>query len=88
MTDEEEQAYNTGHRMATRAILQYCLRELGPGVEEDPLRELACVRIELEATRVALRRVCTDHGDNDWPDTLYLADVVDKHLAPWLENLR
>jgi hypothetical protein len=21
------------------------------------------------------------HGDNDWPDDLHLADVIDKHLA-------
>lgn len=32
-----------------------------------------------EAVKV-LRRVCAVSGDNNWPDDLHLADVIDKHL--------
>lgn len=27
-----------------------------------------------------LRQVCDEFGDNDWPDNLHLADVIEKHL--------
>jgi len=32
----------------------------------------------------ALRQLCADFGDNDWPDNLHLGDVIEKHLAPYL----
>lgn len=34
----------------------------------------------------ALRKVCEDHGDNDWPDELHPADIINKHLLPYLEE--
>ena len=33
-----------------------------------------------------LRQVCEEHGDNDWPDDLHLADVIEKHLWRHLED--
>lgn len=43
---------------------------------------------ELERQRaiVTLRRICGNHGDNDWPDNLHLADVLEKHLEKHLER--
>ncbi len=35
---------------------------------------------EREATVAMLRAVCAEYGDNDWPDNLHLADVIEKHL--------
>lgn len=37
--------------------------------------------LEREATVAQLRQVCDDFGDNEWPDGLHLADVIEKHLA-------
>jgi predicted secreted protein len=34
----------------------------------------------------ALRRVCADHGDNDWDTNLNLVNVVDKHLARYIDQ--
>ena len=31
-----------------------------------------------------LRAICAEFGDNNWPDDLHLADVLEKHL---LRNL-
>lgn len=77
MTDDEERAYIEGGRAAWRSMLSRCLSELGYG---DETRQAAAVA-QLEEARAALRRVCEDHGDNDWPDELHLADVIEKHLA-------
>ena len=30
---------------------------------------------------VTLRALCADFGDNDWPDDLDIADVIEKHLS-------
>jgi hypothetical protein len=27
-----------------------------------------------------LREVCEEFGDNDWEDSLHLADIIEKHL--------
>jgi hypothetical protein len=49
------------------------------------VRALKARVAELEAhenaTRKQLRIECAELGDNDWPDDLHLADVVEKHLA-------
>jgi hypothetical protein len=34
---------------------------------------------------VALREVCKNYGDNDWPDNLNLADIVNNHLLRHLQ---
>ena len=36
--------------------------------------------IEREAAIRVLRCVCSEFGDNDWPDDLHLSDVIEKHL--------
>lgn len=80
MTPTEEQAYAEGRRSTYRSLLGECARELGG---ED--RKLAAVLAEVEAARVALRRLCADHGDLEWDDRLHLADVIEKHLARHLD---
>ena len=64
--------------MAWLAMLQMCLRNLG--YDANDVTHKAWVA-EREAAVSQLRSLCRDYGDNDWPDDLSLADVVDKHLA-------
>lgn len=83
MTPNEERAYEDGRRAALVTQLYAVLYALGV---DDP--DAARVRWlqEREATVAALRSLCRDCGDNDWPDNLYLPDVIDKHLANYLES--
>lgn len=53
---------------------------------EGPDLKLAAALAQLHDVRAALRDVCADHGDSDWDDRLNLADVVNKHLRPYLED--
>ena len=81
MTDAEERAYAEGQRVVYRTMLRDALLNLGrDSVEWNEKRWL----IEREEAISMLRRVCGDHGDNDWPDELRLADIVEKHLAAHL----
>lgn len=42
---------------------------------------------ELEI-RLALRDLCRQYGDNDWPDDLHPVDAIEKHLVrPMAERL-
>ena len=34
-----------------------------------------------------LRHLCEQYGDLDWADDLHLADILSKHLAPYLEAI-
>lgn len=42
--------------------------------------DLFGLRVERAETVAALRRLCDYLGDNDWPDDLHLADVIEKHI--------
>lgn len=79
--DLKERAYLAGMQAAWRGIVQQGLRYLDP-------KETAAgwETLERAATVAALRELCGTHGDNDWPDDLYLADVIDKHLARYLSG--
>lgn len=76
--EERERSYIRGHRAALAGMLAHCLRELG---YEDTDATRAKWVLEREATVAALRDVCAAYGDNDWPDDLHLADVVERHLG-------
>lgn len=84
--DEKERCYLTGRRTAYVQILRDCVKELGyaPGGRHDPaIGELIKITewiIEREEAIAVLRMGCQTHGDNDWPDSLCLADIIDKHL--------
>src|SRR5437870_3081598 len=43
--------------------------------------EVARLRAHEAETLAMLRIVCGELGDNDWPDDLHFADVLEKHLA-------
>lgn len=75
MTDDEERLWINGNRAAYRRILSECLRNLDAADIPFP-----AALAHLEDTRAALRRVCAEHGDNDWDDRLHLADVIEEHL--------
>lgn len=72
-------------------------RELEFWLEEMTLqlRSMAAARglaskdaVRLQAERddaiKTLRQICEHHGDNDWPDSLHLSDIIDKHLGDYL----
>lgn len=42
---------------------------------------------ERQETIKSLRGLCKDFGDNDWPDDLHLADVIEKHLGKYLVTI-
>ena len=80
--DEREKGWVAGHRAAWVGLLQTALRELGyEGTEAEHARWI----VEREAAVVALRNVCETYGDNEWPDNLRLADVIEKHLERHLD---
>lgn len=74
MTEAEEKAYVRGQRAVWCDLLRQAVRALGADGDAERWR------IEREETVAMLRQVCEHHGDNDWPDDLHLADVIDKHL--------
>lgn len=80
LTEIKEQSYIQGQRVLLLSQLQQILRELG--ITDDVTKEQLI--IEREKTVAMLRRVCGCFGDNDWPDNLYLPDIIDKHLATHL----
>lgn len=78
-----EQDYERGSRMAWNLMLQQCLMHLGYKSEEGS--RLAWI-VERERAMHALREVCEHHGDNDWPEELNLADIIEKHLGRHLDK--
>jgi len=81
--DREEEAYSRGSDMAWRLMLGECLRHLGLNGTD---HERALLLIA--ETRIALRSICAEYGDNDWPDDLHPGDVIEKHLRAHLEEAR
>lgn len=81
MTDKEraehERGYEEGIKAVYREILRNVIRNLGGN---DPEANAERWRIERGETLAMLRRVCAEHGDNEWPDNLHLGDVIEKHL--------
>lgn len=75
-----EKDWITGHRAAWQSILSQALRELG-----DAAPKAARLVAEREAAIATLRQVCEEFGDNDWEPNLHLSDIIDKHLACYLE---
>lgn len=78
-----ERSYDRGSRAAWRSMLGECLRHLG--VEDSEAGKFLWVG-EREDAIAALRQICDAHGDNDWPENLHLADIIEKHLGDHLEE--
>lgn len=76
-----ETDYVQGSNAEWRSILAEAIRHLGPeGTAEQ-------WRLERADTVAALRTICDELGDNDWPDDLHLADVINKHLVRYLHDI-
>lgn len=73
---DREMDYLRGRNDATRSIMQHCLAQLYEGKEPKAERLL----LERSEAIAMLRQVCEHYGDNDWPDSLHLADIIEKHL--------
>ena len=43
--------------------------------------------IERQEIVAQLRSFCEEYGDNDWPDELHLADVLEKHLYRHVDGM-
>jgi len=54
---------------------QYITRWAGPITDPDYDEQ------ERREIISALRDACSEIGDNDWPDDLHIADIIEKHLA-------
>jgi hypothetical protein len=78
-----ERDYENGYRMAATSILQSCLSALD--YKGDSAQRSAWI-LERESAISTLRRVCAEFGDNDWENNLHLSDIIDKHLARYLEK--
>ncbi len=76
MSDEYEKGYNAGGDMVWRLLLSDCLRHLGLDATTHE-RSLAL----LADYRQAMRLLCREFGDADYPDDLHPADVAEKYLA-------
>ncbi len=74
----DESSYSQGHRMAWRQILGEAIRQLGPDGSSESWRT------ERADAIAALRTVCEEYGDNEWPDDLHLGDIIEKHLTKHL----
>ena len=82
MPEHSEASYMQGSLRAWSTMLAAeCLRHLG-----DREQDQHGWRTERADIVIALRALCEQHGDNDWPDDLHLGDVIDKHLACYLEE--
>lgn len=79
--NKEELAFLEGEKAAYLTIFNFCLRELGYKTPS-----LDSLTKDREAAIVILRRVCIEHGDNDWPANLNLAYIIEKHLEKHLDS--
>lgn len=82
-TSASEQHYTIGYRAALVSMLVKVLGDLG---YHDTEATRAAWVIEREQTVQALRGICDVYGDNDWSNSLNLADVVNKHLLCHMEE--
>ena len=78
MVDDAD--YSRGRKSMATEIMVRCRRELGGYDMADADR----LMLERKAAIAVLRSICDEHGDNDWPDNLHLADIIEKHLGNYL----
>ena len=77
MSEEQESIYMRGYAAAQLSMLNVCMRGLGV---DDPVARAAAYLEERMAVIQYLRSECAEYGDNDWPDDLYISDIIEKHL--------
>ena len=76
MSEAEEKIWQAGRSAAFVSIVENVTSQLPRGKAEQ-----AALLTERQRAIVALRELCAKFGDNDWPDDLYLADIIEKHLG-------
>ena len=77
--DEIDRAYAAGQRRAGLRLLSVALEMLG---ETESLEAIAASWVsERYEAIAALRTLCGELGDNNWPDKLHLADIITKHVG-------
>ncbi len=80
MTSKEEEAYLAGGDSAWRTILAEALKHLHRSGRDWTKERLI---LERSAAIVSLRKLCDELGaNNDWPDDLHLADIIEKRIIP------
>jgi predicted secreted protein len=77
----DEQSYVSGARAAWTQVLRQAMQELDAGE-----KTIAALVLEREAAVAALRALCAKHGDNEWDESLHLADIIEKHLGRHLDQ--
>ena len=82
IAEAHERGYIEGSRRAFINQLSACLRGFyEEGDALDPLVKLARYEVERQEVLSVLRQAAErGWGDSDWPDDLYLPDVLDKHF--------
>ena len=78
-----ERHYIDGSRAAWSFMLTQCLQHLGESVMDAGSSRWV---VEREEARLALRRVCEEFGDANWTSDMNLADVIEKHLVPYIKR--
>lgn len=82
-----EKEYERGLRTAYRFMMLHCMRNLDIDADITSLeKKVAQLTAEREEAISVLRSLCEDCGDNDWEETLHLADIIDKHLGKHLDR--
>ncbi len=79
--DKLDQAFTKGRKSLAVSVVHTCLNEISP-----TQKHKANLIIERQEAINMLRHICEEHGDNDWPDDLYLADIIEKHLHRHLNS--
>lgn len=74
-----EKAYILGQKQVYGKLFGIAARELNYDKEKINFNE----RID---TIAKLRSECESFGDNDWPDDLYLPDIIEKHLCDYFDR--
>jgi hypothetical protein len=82
-TSDSDTSYEIGERRAYMSMLSVVLQGLGHDASEKEQTSWVLERAEIVN---ALREVCQEFGDNDWDPDLHLADVIRKHLLPYLQD--
>lgn len=77
MNEQEEFAYLAGQRSVYREMMAMALDKLTGHSGIDG----AALLLERTETVATLRRLCGEHGSNDWPDDADLSDVIEKCLV-------
>lgn len=87
MSDTQD-GYDIGSRQAWMDVLMTAMRHLMAldGLTQEQV-DLVSLIVERYAAINALRRICEEHGDNDWDADLNLADILTKHLERHLGYL-